>query len=52
MNQDLYKASAYTKQDNKNVTAWLETRNNAAHGHPELFTHDQVVLMFQGKQIS
>ena len=32
MNSDLASASAYNKLDQKNVTAWLDLRNKAAHG--------------------
>ena len=33
INSDLASASAYLKLDQKNVTAWLDLRNKAAHGH-------------------
>ena len=48
LNSDLAKASIYTKLDQKNVTAWLDLRNNAAHGNYDKYTEQQVRLMFQG----
>jgi hypothetical protein len=33
LNADLCKAGAYNKLEQKNVTAWLDLRNKAAHGH-------------------
>jgi hypothetical protein len=44
MNADLSKASAYTKLDQKNVTAWLDLRNKAAHGEYNEYTKQQVEL--------
>ena len=32
MNSELTKAEAYSKLDQKSVTAWLDLRNKAAHG--------------------
>ncbi len=48
LNSDLVKASAYTKLDQKSVTAWLDLRNNAAHGHYTLYDTKQVALMIAG----
>jgi hypothetical protein len=48
LNADLVKASAYAKLDQKNVTAWLDLRNNAAHGHYTLYDAKQVALMIAG----
>jgi hypothetical protein len=48
LNADLVKASAYTKLDQKNVTAWLDLRNNAAHGHYASYDAKQVSLMIAG----
>ncbi len=45
MNQDLVKADAYEKLDQKNVTAWLDLRNKAAHGEYGEYNADQVRLM-------
>jgi hypothetical protein len=48
LNADLVKASAYTKLDQKNVTAWFDLRNNAAHGHYTSYDAKQVSLMIAG----
>ena len=50
LNQDLASASAYSnrKQDQKNVTAWLNLRNDAAHAHYDRYVRDEVALMIQG----
>jgi hypothetical protein len=48
LNSELAAKLAYTKLDQKNVTAWLDLRNKAAHGlYPE-YTKDQVSIMLQG----
>ena len=44
LNADLVKAGAYTKLDQKNVTAWLGLRNDAAHGNYNAYSMDQVRL--------
>ena len=48
MNAELAKASAYSKLDQKNVTAWLDLRNNAAHGKYDVYTGEQVRLLIDG----
>lgn len=48
LNAELAKAEAYSKLDQKLVTAWLDLRNNAAHGKYETYTSDQVNQMIQG----
>jgi hypothetical protein len=48
MNADLSNASVYNKLDHKNVTAWLDLRNKAAHGQYGEYTKDQVELMLAG----
>ena len=48
LNQDLHKRSAYALGDQKQVTAWLDLRNDAAHGHHNKYTAEQVKLMQQG----
>ena len=48
LNADLTKAGAYNKLDQKNVTAWLDLRNKAAHGKYEEYAKEQVALMLQG----
>jgi hypothetical protein len=48
LNSDLAKAEIYTKLDQKSVTAWLDLRNNAAHGKYDEYSKGQVCLMLQG----
>lgn len=50
INSELTAAGAYSKLDQKGVTAWLDLRNKAAHGEYTLYTKDQVVIMLQGVQ--
>jgi hypothetical protein len=50
MNADLYKADAFSGLDHKNVTAWLDLRNKAAHGEYAKYTKEQVDLMISGIQ--
>ena len=45
VNAELVKANAYSKLDQKNVTAWLDLRNKAAHGHYTEYQKEQVALM-------
>ena len=47
LNAGLVKQGAYSKLDQKNVTAWLGLRNDAAHGHYSAYTKDQVALLLQ-----
>lgn len=47
LNSELSKESVYGKLDQKNVTAWLDLRNNAAHGKYHEYEKAQVVLMLQ-----
>lgn len=42
MNADLTKAGVYNLLVNKRITALADIRNNAAHGHPDKFTTDDV----------
>jgi len=49
LNEDLAKC-AYDKLTQKSVTAWLDLRNNAAHGHYTEYDKAQVALMFSGVQ--
>jgi hypothetical protein len=42
MNSDLASANVYNKLDQKNVTAWLDLRNKAAHGQYADYTQAQV----------
>jgi hypothetical protein len=47
LNADLAGAAVYSKLDQKNVTAWLDLRNKAAHGNYGEYTKDQVALLIQ-----
>ena len=47
MNSDLASASAYSKLDQKNVIAWLDLRNKAAHGKYDEYDLKQVALLTQ-----
>lgn len=49
MNQELG-SKIYSLFDQKNITAWLELRNNAAHGKYSEYTEHQVVLFIEGLQ--
>ena len=44
MNADLAKESVYSKLDQKNVTAWLDLRNKAAHGKYTEYAESQVSI--------
>ena len=48
LNADLKKNNVYGLLDQKNITAWLEIRNNAAHGHYTSYTKEQVELILLG----
>jgi hypothetical protein len=48
MNADLAKAGVYGGNDQKQVTAWADLRNDAAHGQWSNYVADQVTLMVQG----
>jgi len=48
LNADLAKAGKYSKLDQKQVTAWLDLRNKAAHGKYADYSHEQVALMLAG----
>lgn len=48
LNSDLAKAGVYTKLDQKNVTAWLDLRNKAAHGLYGEYSIDQVEILIAG----
>ena len=47
LNADLTKKQVYNRLDQKNVTAWLDLRNKAAHGKYQEYTKEQVSLMLQ-----
>jgi len=48
MNAELATANVFSKLDQKNITAWLDLRNKAAHGRYGEYTQDQVALLVQG----
>ena len=48
LNADLAEARIYEKGDQKSVTAWLDTRNNAAHGHYDRYAEGQAGLLIDG----
>lgn len=48
LNSDLVTNNIYSKLDLKNVTAWLDLRNKAAHDHYNEYDKDQVALMIDG----
>ena len=45
LNSELVKDGAYSKLDQKNITAWLDLRNKAAHGHYNEYSNEQVNLL-------
>ena len=45
MNSDLAGQDVYSKLDQKNITAWLDLRNKAAHGKYGEYQVDQVSLL-------
>ena len=48
MNANLATLAVYNKLDQKQVTAWLDLRNKAAHGKYSEYTKEQVSFMLQG----
>lgn len=47
-NIELVKKEVYGTADQKQVTAWLDIRNKAAHGHYDKYSIEQVSLMADG----
>ena len=47
LNSELAGAGVYNKLDQKNVTAWLDLRNKAAHGKNSEYNQQQVEFMMQ-----
>lgn len=45
LNADLRKAGVYNKLDQKNITAWLDIRNKAAHGKYDEYAREQVKIL-------
>jgi len=48
LNSEIVKASIYDKLEQKNVTAWLGLRNDAAHGNYGKYSEAQAKLMISG----
>jgi hypothetical protein len=48
LNAEIAKAGGYSKLDQKNVTAWLGLRNDAAHGNYAAYDKSQVTLQIAG----
>lgn len=48
LNADLAKANVYSILDQKNVTAWFDLRNKAAHGNYGDYNNGQVKLLIAG----
>ena len=48
LNSELTKQQVYSKLDQKNVTAWLGLRNDAAHGNYDAYGKEQVGLLIAG----
>lgn len=48
LNSELKGHGVYNALDQKQVTAWLDLRNRAAHGHYNEYTQEQVETMIQG----
>ncbi|MCI2429492.1 hypothetical protein LM602_06305 [Candidatus Acetothermia bacterium] len=48
LNADLASGKVYLKLDQKNVTAWLDLRNKAAHGLYDHYSAGQVALLISG----
>ncbi len=48
LNAELAKSGVYGKLEQKEVTVWQDLRNNAAHGHYNKYTREQVTMMLQG----
>ena len=48
LNSELAKSNIYSKLDQKMVTAWLDLRNNAAHGKYSEYNEDQVRQLILG----
>ena len=48
LNSELARIAVYSALDSKQVTAWLGLRNDAAHGHYDYFTKEQVHNLLRG----
>ena len=47
LNQELHKSGAYRLFDQKQLTVWLDLRNNAAHGKYDAYDKDQVSKLIE-----
>ena len=47
LNQELRKNGAYSLFDQKQITAWLDLRNNAAHGKYSAYDEHQVAKLIE-----
>jgi hypothetical protein len=45
LNAELTKRGVYSRLDQKNITAWLDLRNRAAHGKFDEYSREQVVIL-------
>jgi hypothetical protein len=48
LNADLAKKEIYSTAYQKQITAWLDLRNSAAHGHYSEYSTEQIKLMLEG----
>ena len=48
LNSELAASNIYNKLDQKQVTAWFDLRNKAAHGKYSEYSKDQVQIMYHG----
>lgn len=48
LNSELARVAVYSALDSKQVTAWLGLRNDAAHGHYDRYTKEQVQNFLRG----
>ena len=48
LNADLARSEVYSKLDQKNVIAWIDLRNKAAHGKYGEYNNEQVEIMING----
>ncbi len=51
LNQELYKKNKIKKGEMMQITAWLDIRNNAAHGKYNEYNSQQVDLMIKGIKV-
>jgi hypothetical protein len=48
LNAELTKGGVYSRLDQKNITAWLDLRNRAAHGKFDEYSKEQVAILLAG----